>query len=363
MVYTGDTDATGEEIMRKARQRFNITLPRPVQFVFLTQRRWVEANPYPYFTLLGQCLGSLVLGWEAMMKFIPDIYIDTMGYAFTLPLFKYLAGSKVCCYVHYPTISTDMLTRVSDRVAMYNNAEFVARSSVLSFGKLMYYRLFAYMYGVAGKRSEVIMVNSTWTRGHILALWNAPYKTHILYPPCDIEQFLQLSRSNESSRKTKTILSIAQFRPEKDHALQITSFSKFVSNKDSRGDFKLILAGSCRNEGDRQRVKVLESLAREMEVSDLVEFKLNISFEELKDLMSEADIGIHTMRDEHFGIGKQIVLFVPYHIVRVSVARGHYRYQWYWFRIVSLTKSVQNTQFSNIYVPKLQNIAPFLKFY
>ena len=55
-----------------------------------------------------------ILGLEALDKSpeIPDFFIDTMGYAFTLPLFKYFGGSKVGCYVHYPTISTDMLNKV-----------------------------------------------------------------------------------------------------------------------------------------------------------------------------------------------------------------------------------------------------------
>ena len=45
-----------------------------------------------------------VTGGEALRKFVPDIYIDSMGYAFTLPLFKYFGGCKVAAYVHYPTI-------------------------------------------------------------------------------------------------------------------------------------------------------------------------------------------------------------------------------------------------------------------
>ena len=35
-------------------------------------------------TLLGQSLGSLVLGWEAFSLLVPDIFVDTMGYAFSL---------------------------------------------------------------------------------------------------------------------------------------------------------------------------------------------------------------------------------------------------------------------------------------
>ena len=40
--------------------------------------------------------------------------IDSMGYSFTYPLFV-LAGCRVGCYIHYPTISTDMLKKVENR--------------------------------------------------------------------------------------------------------------------------------------------------------------------------------------------------------------------------------------------------------
>jgi alpha-1,2-mannosyltransferase len=30
-------------------------------------------------TLLGQSIGSMILGFEALLKFQPDIYLDTMG--------------------------------------------------------------------------------------------------------------------------------------------------------------------------------------------------------------------------------------------------------------------------------------------
>ena len=80
IVYTGDS-ATKDEILATARQRFGIAVPRPaeVQFVFLRRRKWVEAAPYPFLTLLGQSLGSLILAFEAMMICVPDVFIDTMG--------------------------------------------------------------------------------------------------------------------------------------------------------------------------------------------------------------------------------------------------------------------------------------------
>ena len=56
--------------------------------------RYVEAYYYPHFTMLGQSLGSIVLGVEALLSFVPSIFIDTMGYSATMPLFKY-CGSCV----------------------------------------------------------------------------------------------------------------------------------------------------------------------------------------------------------------------------------------------------------------------------
>jgi len=80
VVYTGDTDTTGADILARTRERFNIALPADaVDFVFLRQRSWVEAKRYPYFTLLGQSVGSMVLGLEAFVRFVPDVYIGMIA--------------------------------------------------------------------------------------------------------------------------------------------------------------------------------------------------------------------------------------------------------------------------------------------
>jgi alpha-1,2-mannosyltransferase len=79
-LYTGDRDATPKQIISKCRNNFNIQIDADrVEFVFLTQRKWVEAEKYPILTMLGQSIGSIVLGFEALLKFQPDIYMDTMG--------------------------------------------------------------------------------------------------------------------------------------------------------------------------------------------------------------------------------------------------------------------------------------------
>ncbi|NWH59412.1 ALG11 mannosyltransferase, partial [Geococcyx californianus] len=305
VVYTGDRDATDEEIVEGAFRRFNIKLTHPVKFVFLEKRYLVEASLYPHFTLLGQSLGSVFLGWEALLKFVPDIYIDSMGYAFTLPLFKYLGGCRVGCYVHYPTISTDMLSVVRNQDTRFNNAAFITNNPLFSKFKLVYYYFFAFLYGLVGSCCDVIMVNSSWTLNHILSLWRAGPCTSIVYPPCDVQTFLDLPLEEDKSITEYSIVSISQFRPEKDHSLQIRAFAKLLKEKrlGQQPSLKLVLIGGCRNQQDEERVKDLKHLCEELGVSNNVTFRINISFEELKRHLAKATIGLHTMWNEHFGIG------------------------------------------------------------
>lgn len=68
---------------------------------------------------------------------------------------------------------------------------------------------------------------------------------------------------------------------------------------------KLLLIGSCRDKDDENRVENLKKLAKELNVDCYVEFKLNFSFENLLINLAESAVGIHSMIDEHFGIGKK----------------------------------------------------------
>jgi len=303
VVYTGDKAHSADDIRSKAKLTFNIPVSPDVEFVFLSSRGWVEAKRYPILTLLGQSFGSVLMGIEALIKRPPDVFIDTMGYAFTLPIFSLIGGCYTGCYVHYPTISTDMLNVVKCRNDSFNNRKIIAQSKFLTQMKLMYYRLFAQLYGIAGRCSSSIMVNSSWTEGHILKLWKKPSSTHKVYPPCDISGFLDIPLKKQS--EPKEVLSIAQFRPEKNHILQVKSFHAFLESIPSkeRTNYKLIMAGGCRNPGDEGRVQELTDLVNELDISENVTMKTNISFAELKSLLSTATVGIHTMANEHFGIG------------------------------------------------------------
>ncbi len=55
----------------------------------------------------------MVVAFEAIVRFRSAVVIDSMGYAFTAPLFSIF--SVFVSYVHYPTVSDDMLTRYAQR--------------------------------------------------------------------------------------------------------------------------------------------------------------------------------------------------------------------------------------------------------
>ena len=86
--------------------------------------------------------------------FPPQVMIDTSGWAFMYPLLR-LAGVRVVCYTHYPTISTDMLKRVHTRQAAFNNDNSIAGSTLKSAAKLVYYYMFASLYGAVGACANV----------------------------------------------------------------------------------------------------------------------------------------------------------------------------------------------------------------
>lgn len=306
-VYSGDTDATKEQILLKARQRFGIELdPTNVHFVYLQFRSLVEARHYPRFTMLFQALAGWILALEGWFRMVPEIFIDSMGYPLSLPVFR-LAGSKVVAYVHYPTISCDMLDVVETRQHTFNNSSTIAQSNLLSWAKLAYYRLFARLYWIAGKTAHVVMVNGSWTRRHIADIWSRG-DVSVVYPPCDVDEFMKIESVAErilEEKKIVRLLSVGQIRPEKNHRLQLEVLKDIREPLKAKGfAVELCIAGGCRNEEDEERVAQLKREAKEMGIKEGKElrFELNVPYENLIDELSKALISIHTMHNEHFGI-------------------------------------------------------------
>ncbi|XP_013199321.1 GDP-Man:Man(3)GlcNAc(2)-PP-Dol alpha-1,2-mannosyltransferase [Amyelois transitella] len=305
-IYTVET-AEPKSILDKVQNQFNVKVePTKINFVRLSMQRLIEAKTYPYFTLLLQSLGSMILGMEAFMKLNPDVYIDTTGHAFTYPIFRYLAQCPVGCYVHYPVVTSAMTRRVKQRVVGYNNSSVIARNPIFTYMKLTYYKIFRWLYRLVGRCSDVVMVNGSWTEGHINDVWGVPFHTYRVFPPCDVSELKQLNSLVKDTDPIR-ILSVAQFRPEKDHPLMLQAMYELrnllVKNEMLWNKIKLVLVGSCRNAEDEERVQNLKDLSKHLSVERSVQFEVNAPFARLLQLYQTSSIALHAMWNEHFGIG------------------------------------------------------------
>uniref|UniRef100_A0A914MF53 GDP-Man:Man(3)GlcNAc(2)-PP-Dol alpha-1,2-mannosyltransferase n=1 Tax=Meloidogyne incognita TaxID=6306 RepID=A0A914MF53_MELIC len=318
IVYTGDIDRTPQEILTKVNSRFGISVPtNRLQFIFLRSRWLLEAKNYPRFTLIAQLFAGLIVGFEALWRFCPEWFMDTTGCPLTLPLFYWLGGAKTLCYVHYPTITTEMIQLVDSRTPTYNNSSTISSSFFLTKLKLIYYRIVALLYKSCGGCSQLTMANGSWTSSHIEQLWSI--KPKIVFPPCNVERLLELENNseyklenngenNEEKKLEVSIISVGQIRPEKNHLEQLRIFAdvrRLLLEQKININVKLIIAGGCRNEEDTKRVEFLQNYAKKhlgMKVGDEIDWELNIDFERLLELMKNSLIGLHTMWNEHFGI-------------------------------------------------------------
>ena len=314
VVYTGDHDVTKATILERVKHRFNIRLhPPTVAFMYLSSRHWVLSTRWPHFTLLGQSLGSLIMAYDAFSLLVPDVFIDTMGYSFTLAFCKFIFPQlPTGAYVHYPTISTDMLGSLNAEPGKGVNAG--TGKGLRGLVKRGYWKAFAYLYSQSGRDVDLVMTNSSWTQSHIQALWGPkrkrqkkPYTVEVLFPPVaveDIEAAIDLEGPKAVPRE-KTMLYVAQFRAEKNHDLILRSFAR-MTHSQGRGkveDSQLVLIGSVRDSADQKMVYQLRLLAHELKIQEQVQFILDASWDEILDWLRKSWIGVNGMWNEHFGIG------------------------------------------------------------
>ncbi len=314
-VYTGDHDASKSTILERVKLRFNIHLhPPTVVFLYLGTRHWVLSTTWPHFTLLGQSIGSLIMAYDAFSLLVPDIFIDTMGYSFTLALYKFIFDYNIPtgAYVHYPTISTDMLSSLDTETGKGVNAG--AGNGIRGRAKRMYWHAYAWLYSWSGRNVDVVMTNSSWTQAHIQSLWGAKRtkrrKTHaveVVFPPVaveELEEAIDLEGPRAKARE-KILIYVAQFRPEKNHDLILKSFAKMIHDPSQlkNKDAKLVLVGSVRDDVDSKKVYSLRLLAHDLRIEDSIHFACDAPWPEVLDWLSRSWVGVNGMWNEHFGIG------------------------------------------------------------
>lgn len=325
VVYSADADVSEGMILLNVKKRFDIELDRTrLKIAFLGRGRLVLAETWPFLTLLGQAMGSILLVIEALRLpkvRRPDVFIDTMGYPFTYPVVSCWLGIPIVAYVHYPVVSSDMLRKLG---------------RVSQLPKWVYWRLLMGLYTLAGSFVDIVLTNSTWTHNHIARIWWLNSEVDILYPPCSTEHF-----AVDYSRKENLMVCVAQFRPEKRHELVIREYAAFASQFRGRssgassgassgnsgdpsgnpsgsssgsssgassgnpsGDLPtLVLMGSIRGPDDERFVGRLRDLARDLHVPPgKIQFVLDAQYDTIRDYLARASVGINAMWNEHFGI-------------------------------------------------------------
>ena len=272
IIYSCKDESHKMAILQDVNHRFGIDLTKhaaSLRLIKIYSVPLLEARWYPIATMLFQSLGSVFVGLECLYRYQPNVFCDTMGAAFTYPLAKMIDGVKVIAYVHYPIISSDMLQRVREQRPSYNNDANIAGNVTISSIKLVYYQWFAGLYSFVGSYADKVFVNSTWTEKHISQLWglerdgissvdNVPISSSSsmnenhaplpnkskrlvkLYPPCNTTHLQNIPLGNMITKtsggsssspsghgspiRVRAVLSIGQFRPEKDHSLQLRAF-------------------------------------------------------------------------------------------------------------------------------------------
>lgn len=295
------TQSSDEYLLKLVETQFNVHLTLPVTFVYLRPSftKWLDGDRYPHFTLLLQTFygGAALFCEAAVLHSITPTVVETVGVPFVYPLLRLLAGCTVVSYTHYPIISSAMAQRVRSGAASHNNATFIARNPLLRAGKLAYYKVLYLLYRCMGWFPHVVFTNSSWTQNHVqAAYW--PRTCTRLFPPCDTTSFAAASKPPAARRHT--IVSVGQFRPEKNHQLQIYAFHQALPRLPA--DAKLVIIGGARNAEDERRVAALRALAKKLNIDGRVELRANATVAEVREELGSCVIGLHTMVDEHFGI-------------------------------------------------------------
>ena len=207
MVIFHGEDVSGDVILKRAQDRFNLSLApefaSSIHFIKLRSRYLIEEASWPRLTLLGQAIGSMVLAGEAFGMLAADDFVDSHGLGFMYPVCKFLSPStQVVSYTHYPFIQASMMARAQ------------------TAPKRLYNQLVYSLYAWCGRAADQVMANSTWTKRHLDQIWQVPAITRVVYPPASVAEFEQIPLDPRGGRDN-LVVSIGQFRPEKDHLTQI----------------------------------------------------------------------------------------------------------------------------------------------
>jgi len=304
IIYAANNKVGVDKILQNLSERFGIEFLRNnqsnvIDIELVRINSFNLLKPQNYLTMLLQIIGQIIYALEIIMTYPSDIYLDSTGLPFSYSVLNLLGRGKVIAYVHYPFISSDMIRDIQNNVAGVHSRGIFSKFKIFRLLKIYYYKTILFLYQFNGKFSEFSHCNSSWTYDHMIKTWGDVETKKLLYPPCATK--LYAPDKMDLNQKTNSIISFAQFRPEKDHKLQIEIFKKLKENYQIP-NLHFYILGSVRGEGDQKLFDELNYIVKSYGLEKDITFKKNLRTEEVKEVFSKAKIGIHTMKDEHFGI-------------------------------------------------------------
>ena len=203
-------------------------------------------------------------------------------------------GRRGIQYIHYPSY---LRPRPAVDLRWYHQPRAVLTA---------YYALTDRIAGFSLERlrANLTLVNSNWTGEHVRSFLGGNPRT--LYPPV-----ANPGPGLPWSERAPHFLAVGRISPEKEYERVMRILVRVRANAP---DLRLTIVGTS----DRQTAryfKRLQSLARSL--GDWIQFRQNISREELRGLMGSHRYGIHGMREEHFGMAPAemarsgVIVWVP----------------------------------------------------
>lgn len=245
-------------------------------------------------------LEGLLFSWP-----FPKVFVETAGFPFSLISAKIIPTTKhISTYIHYPQVRKEII-------------ENEKRKNILRY---FYLKLFSFVYKLSVRLANKIVVNSNWTFDMLNELWGRNcVKMSVCYPPINMDCYSLNKFADPKSRKN-VIISLSQFRVEKNHFIQIKIFSGILKKireiKDSASEkekvkfekiyreLKFKMCGTSQDSNPKyiEYLNSLRQMVADEKLEDKLELVINSSSSELQNIMNTSRFAIHTMEDEHFGI-------------------------------------------------------------
>ena len=188
-------------------------------------------------------------------------------------------GRKGIQYIHYPTY---LRPRPAVDLRWYHAAQWPLR---------LYYAAADWVadFSLDRLKQNVSLVNSDWTGAHVQGFLGVTTRT--LYPPV-----ADPAPGAPWAERRNGFLAIGRFSPEKAFERVMTILARV---RERGPAVTLTVVGTWDRHARRYRDRLFEQ-ARSL--GSWIEFRHNVSRDELRALMATHRYGIHGMREEHFGM-------------------------------------------------------------